>query len=205
MALTPERSSTGDCSLLERDGLEGVSFRKIAAELDVSAPHPLWHVDNKRRLLDLMAEDLMARGPPTSRSPAARRGLGRLAGATHPVVYKTLISHRDAPRVAAGNRPTVAALPRSRPRLGTLIDAGFEPGDAFEIHPHHRRLHHRLRARVAGRGRRASSSRRTDSALADELRSGRLPYVDPAAFPQHAQRGTHHHSPHDQMFEHGLA
>jgi len=120
--------------LLERDGLEGVSFRKLAGELGVSAPTLYWHVDSKRRLLDLMAERLM--------SEAHRRAsltprpdelwwewLERRTAAT----YDILVSHRDAPRVVAGNRPTVGALPAIEAALTTLVDAGFEPAEAVEV------------------------------------------------------------------------
>ena len=43
-------------------GLEAVSFRRIAAKLGVSGPTLYWHVDSKRRLMDLMAEELVRRG-----------------------------------------------------------------------------------------------------------------------------------------------
>jgi TetR/AcrR family tetracycline transcriptional repressor len=56
--------------LLERDGLDGVSFRKLASELGVSAPTLYWHIDSKRRLLDQMGAQLMAvTHPRGSRSP----------------------------------------------------------------------------------------------------------------------------------------
>ena len=42
------------------------------------------------------------------------------------------------------------------------------------------------------------------SALRDEIRSGRYPYLV-AAYTQHVERRPHHRSPHDGMFEHGLA
>src|SRR5688572_27499262 len=47
--------------LLAEGGLEGVSFRRIAARLGVSAPTLYWHVESKRQLMDLMAEELVRR------------------------------------------------------------------------------------------------------------------------------------------------
>ena len=185
--------------LLERDGLEGVSFRKIATELDVSAPTLCWHVDNKRRLLDLMAEALMARAQRrrAGHSPA-RRAVGHLARARTPVDVQTLISHRDAPLVAAGNRPTSASLPGIEASLRTLIVAGFEPGEAFETILAIGCLRDRLRGRVAGGGR-AGSARTpsTGQRAARRIRSGRYPDLvrgvhparrAPAAPPQPARR-----------------
>jgi TetR/AcrR family tetracycline transcriptional repressor len=44
--------------------------RRLATELGVSAPTLYWHVRNKRQLLDLMAEALVARaGRSTSPAP----------------------------------------------------------------------------------------------------------------------------------------
>src|ERR1700754_682400 len=58
MPVSQEQIVDTAMTLLERDGLEGVSFRKLAGELGVTAPTLYWHVDSKRRLLDLMAERL---------------------------------------------------------------------------------------------------------------------------------------------------
>ena len=41
--------------LLDRDGLEGVTLRRVAAELDVHVGAIYWHVHNKQELLDEMA------------------------------------------------------------------------------------------------------------------------------------------------------
>ncbi|MEP6666862.1 MAG: TetR family transcriptional regulator, partial [Nocardioidaceae bacterium] len=133
MGLSQDQIVSAALQLLERDGLDGVSFRKIAAELEVSAPTLYWHVDSKRRLLDLMAARLMAE---TERLRPAEPGQEEswwewLEHRTR-AMYETLIRHRDAPLVAAGNRPTVSALPAIEVSLATLIDAGFEPGDAIE-------------------------------------------------------------------------
>ena len=58
-------------------GLEAVSFRRIAAELGVSAPTLYWHVDSKRQLMDLMAEELLRR---TGATPRAARSRARRGG-----------------------------------------------------------------------------------------------------------------------------
>jgi len=47
-------------SLLNRDGLEGVTVRKVAAELHVQAGALYWHVQNKQALLDEMANVLLS-------------------------------------------------------------------------------------------------------------------------------------------------
>jgi TetR/AcrR family tetracycline transcriptional repressor len=187
--------------LLERDGLEGVSFRKLAAELGVSAPTLYWHVDSKRRLLDLMAERLVAethRREPLSPRPGESwwAWLERRTSA----MYQTLVSHRDAPRVVAGNRPTVAALPAIEVALSTLVDAGFEPAEAVETIV-------MLSAFATGCALEAQAEAergldRRGSELAPAIRSGAYPTVlrAIAAHRLRSDRG----SPHSHMFDRGL-
>ena len=203
MALTTDQIVAVSLQLLERDGLEGVSFRKIASELDVSAPTLLWHVDNKRRLLDLMAEALLARAyadQPAAPLPDEEWDLWLERHVRS--MYTTLISHRDAPRVAAGNRPTPASLPGIEAALATLIEAGFEPGEAFETIL-------ALGAYTIGCAVewQAEAARgipdAPDSELAAEIRSGHYPYLV-ASYQHHLERHASH-TPHDAMFEHGLA
>ncbi len=203
MALTSEEIVEVALRLLERDGLEGVSFRKIAAELDVSAPTLLWHVDNKRRLLDLMAEALMARSHADEPfTPLAGEQWDAWLARRTRSMYTTLVAHRDAPRVAAGNRPTAASLAAVEATLATLIDAGFEPGDAFETIL-------TLGAFTVGCALewQAEANRGMadgpEGELATEIRSGGYPALI-KAFGQHRARHQDH-SPHDQMFELGLS
>ena len=116
--------------LLNEGGLEVVSFRRIAARLQVSAPTLYWHVENKRQLMDLMAEELIRR---TRREPL-EPGPGEPWWAwlrTHAQqMFDTLVATRDAPRVLAGNRPSPEAFPAIERTLRVLVDAGMTPGDA---------------------------------------------------------------------------
>jgi TetR/AcrR family transcriptional regulator, tetracycline repressor protein len=116
--------------LLNEGGLELVSFRRIAARLQVSAPTLYWHVENKRQLMDLMAEEIVRR---TRREPL-EPGPGEPWWAwlrTHAQqMFDTLVETRDAPRVLAGNRPSPEAFPAIERTLRVLVDAGLTPGDA---------------------------------------------------------------------------
>src|SRR3712207_1556865 len=47
--------------LLADGGLEAVSFRRIAKVLGVWGPTLYWHVESRRQLMDLMAEELLRR------------------------------------------------------------------------------------------------------------------------------------------------
>ncbi|MEO8394207.1 MAG: TetR family transcriptional regulator, partial [Chloroflexota bacterium] len=45
--------------LLDRDGLEGVTLRRLGKELGVQAPAIYWHVANKETLLDELANIIL--------------------------------------------------------------------------------------------------------------------------------------------------
>jgi len=45
--------------LLQEVGLDGLTLRKLATELGISAPTLYWHVKDKRELLDLMSEEMV--------------------------------------------------------------------------------------------------------------------------------------------------
>ncbi len=202
MALTTARIVATAMRLLERDGLEGVSFRKIGAELEVSAPTLYWHIDSKRRLLDLMAEELMARTEDLHPlQPSAGQPWWDWLERRTRAMYETMISHRDAPRVVAGNRPTVAALPAIDGYLTALVEAGFHPGEAIETILALGAFTTGCALEWQAEAERGLATT-TDPELTVQVRSGAYPMVL-TAFAEH--RATHTTAtPHDQMFEHGL-
>jgi TetR/AcrR family tetracycline transcriptional repressor len=117
-------------ALLAEGGLEAVSFRRIAARLGVSGPTLYWHVDNKRQLMDLMAEELVRRSGGGYPGPdAGQPWWDWLRGNAHRM-FEALVATRDAPRVLAGNRPSPEGFAGIERVLGVLVDAGFTPGEA---------------------------------------------------------------------------
>lgn len=201
MALTREQIVETAMDLLERDGLEGVSFRKIAAERGVSGPTLYWHIDSKQRLLDLMAENLMRRAAASdSLDPEPGEDWARWLERRTRTMYETLIAHRDAPRVVVGNRPTVESLPHIEAALSALVDAGFAPGDAIEVI-----LTTSAFAIGCALEWQAEAAREPEShtgELATAIREGHFPVIR-NAFAEHRQRHGPN-QPHDHMFEHGL-
>jgi TetR/AcrR family tetracycline transcriptional repressor len=117
--------------LLKQDGLDALSLRKLAAELNVAAPTLYWHVSNKRELLDLVADELV-RGQEERQldQPAPGQPWWEWLYARAEVMFDALITTRDAPRVLAGNRPSIDSLPRLERALAALASAGLPPPDA---------------------------------------------------------------------------
>jgi len=117
-------------ALLAEGGLDSVSFRRIAARLGVSGPTLYWHVENKRQLMDLMAEELVRRAGRGAAEPAAGQPWEEWLREHARHMFGALIATRDAPRVLAGNRPSRESFPEIERTLAVLVDAGLTPGQA---------------------------------------------------------------------------
>jgi TetR/AcrR family tetracycline transcriptional repressor len=116
--------------LLADGGLEAVSFRRIAKVLGVAGPTLYWHVENKRQLMDLMAEELVRRSGRAYAGPEPGQPWWEWLRADARRTFTALIATRDAPRVLAGNRPSPESFEGIERVLGVLVDAGLSPGDA---------------------------------------------------------------------------
>lgn len=84
--------------VLERDGLDGLSMRPLAAELGVQAPALYWHIGDKAELLRLMARVVYAQARAEVGEQADWRawllGFGRS-------LRRTYASYRDGARLCA--------------------------------------------------------------------------------------------------------
>jgi TetR/AcrR family tetracycline transcriptional repressor len=118
-------------SLLAEGGLEAVSFRRIAKVLGVSGPTLYWHVENKRQLMDLMAEELVRRTGRSYDGPEKGQPWWEWLRDDAQRTFDALIATRDAPRVLAGNRPSPASFAGIERVLGELVIAArMTPGQA---------------------------------------------------------------------------
>src|SRR3954468_12231971 len=59
MALTREQIVDAALVVLERDGIQGLSMRKLAQELDAGAATLYWHVGDKEQLLNLLLDRIV--------------------------------------------------------------------------------------------------------------------------------------------------
>jgi TetR/AcrR family tetracycline transcriptional repressor len=128
--VTRDAIVTTALELLAEGGLEGVSFRRIATRLGVSAPTLYWHVDNKRQLMDLMAEGLARRPASAYAGPRPGQPWWEWLRADARQMFAALIATPDAPRVVAGNRPSAESFAGIERVLGVLVAAGMTPGEA---------------------------------------------------------------------------
>lgn len=119
--------------VLDDEGLPGLTLRAVAARLGVSAPTLYWHVRDKRHLLDLVAEQVLAELPDASRAPRPGESVWEWLADSARLRRALLLAHRDSVQVVAGNRPTDEALPTIERTLQVLVGAGLEPGEAVRV------------------------------------------------------------------------
>ncbi|MFB7666081.1 TetR/AcrR family transcriptional regulator [Kitasatospora sp. NPDC056138] len=128
--LTREALAQAALRVLEREGIGGLSMRKVAAELGVKAASLYWHVRNKEQLLDLLTDALMADAEPPPREGDWREQLREYC-LRH---RRLLLDKRDAAKVVAGRLalgPHLLHLMEEQ--LDRLREAGFSNADAALI------------------------------------------------------------------------
>src|SRR3954471_22746225 len=88
----------GALTLLDSDGLDALTMRKLAAHLGVQAGALYWHFPNKQALLDAAAEGIVAKAdftlPPAPWDVQARTLAHQIRAA--------LLAYRDGARLVAG-------------------------------------------------------------------------------------------------------
>jgi len=125
--LTRERLAAAALTVLEREGLAGLSMRKVAAEAGVQAASLYWHVRDKEELLDLLADAVIA-----DAVPPPRTGDWREQYLEYGRRYRALLlAKRDAAKVVAGRLTTgPRVLAVLEDQLDRLREAGFADADA---------------------------------------------------------------------------
>src|SRR5258707_3086048 len=114
---------------LDKVGIDGLSTRRLAAELGVKGPSLYWHFKNMRELFSCMAEVLRETAQPAPDAyphdwqawlADGARGLRRAA-----------LSHRDGARLMAGATPTGTSQILDFPAMtGRLQSEGFRYREA---------------------------------------------------------------------------
>lgn len=124
-SLTRDAVITAALKVLDETGLEGVTTRRLAAELGVKSPALYWHFRSKQELLDQMAEAILlagGMGPP-------RPGQTWQDWLTHRArnYRRHLLAHRDGARLIATARLGSAAVTLLDRELAAMLGLGFTP------------------------------------------------------------------------------
>jgi AcrR family transcriptional regulator len=111
--------------LLDEVGLDGLTVRRLAAELGVQSPALYWHIRTKQELLDGMANAIILRagmGPPRP-GETWQEWLTRRAWAYR----RSLLASRDGARVVASAVRGGEAVRHFEEELAAMVARGFTP------------------------------------------------------------------------------
>lgn len=102
--ITRERIVEAALELLNDEGMDALTVRKLAARLGVGAPALYWHLRNKQELLDEMATVVMRRVTDALSSIAPSGSWREDLAAYARVLRAEYLRHRDGARIFSGTR-----------------------------------------------------------------------------------------------------
>ena len=128
--LARERIVAAAMKIIDAEGLDALSMRRLGAELGVNPMAAYHYVPSKAALYDLVLEAVMAGVDTASLDPALPLD-DRLKQAAR--AYRTaILAHpRAIPVLATRSLRTAAVLRPVEPMLGILYDAGLTPDQAM--------------------------------------------------------------------------
>ncbi|HEY0939911.1 MAG TPA: TetR/AcrR family transcriptional regulator C-terminal domain-containing protein [Steroidobacter sp.] len=125
MALDRKQILAAAFELLDAEGLEGLTMRRLAQSMDIQAPSLYWHFNSRRALLESMADAML--------DEVARRSSGeedwrevvlRIGRETR----AAFLAHRDGAKLFAGTYPISENVFRAGDAMMTpLRNAGLSP------------------------------------------------------------------------------
>jgi AcrR family transcriptional regulator len=120
--------------VLDRTGLDGLTVRKIAAELRVQAPALYWHFKNKQELLDEMATTVFADSVREQGMPSTDLPWQEWAAEFARGLRQTLLRYRDGARMFSGRYLTDSSLyGPMEASLAKFTASGFALLDAASV------------------------------------------------------------------------
>jgi AcrR family transcriptional regulator len=127
-ALSRERILGAALGIVDREGLDAISMRRVGEELSVEAMSLYNHVANKGAILDGIFEAVLSELPPAKRFASWEATLRERACALRSV----LRTHPNAvPLFATRPAVTPASIAYVEAALRALHDAGFAPEEAL--------------------------------------------------------------------------
>ncbi|MEU0334794.1 TetR/AcrR family transcriptional regulator C-terminal domain-containing protein [Streptomyces sp. NPDC006193] len=183
--------------LLNEVGLDGLTLRAIAKELDVKAPALYWHFKDKQALLDEMATEMYRRMAAGVALDPADTWRERLLGMNRGL-RSALLGYRDGARVFSGSRFTgTEHAPALEANLRLLTEAGLTLAQA--VHAGRTAHAYTIGFVTEEQGVRPLPDERREG-YGIEDRARRL-----AGYPLAAEAGSLLFDDYDQQFEEGLA
>jgi AcrR family transcriptional regulator len=117
--------------LVDAEGIDALSFRRVAANLGVTPMSLYWHVADKAELLELVGNAVLEEIELPERDGPWTEQLREV----HRRMFVVLLRHRNAADVVAGRaRFGPAGLAAFERILEILLDAGLSPESAFDAY-----------------------------------------------------------------------
>jgi TetR/AcrR family transcriptional regulator, tetracycline repressor protein len=132
MPLQREDVARAALRVLDEVGLDGLTMRRLAAELNIQGASLYWHFTNKQELINCMAEVIVADAFVDLRPPEADQNWTTWMAGYARLLRRMAMSHRDGARTLA-EADLSLGLFMSGGDLATrvLLDAGFEARQAW--------------------------------------------------------------------------
>jgi AcrR family transcriptional regulator len=122
--LTREAIVEAALRILDADGLDGLSMRRVGEELDTGAASLYWHVGSKDGLLDLIFDRVIGEQEVPDADPERWQEQLKEVART---MRATILRHRDIVRISIGRIPMGPNAVRYSERLLAILRAGGVP------------------------------------------------------------------------------
>jgi TetR/AcrR family tetracycline transcriptional repressor len=126
--LTREAIAAAALRVLDRDGLDGFSMRRVGEELDTGAASLYWHVGSKDGLLDLILEEVIAEQVDEIPDPDPDQWREQLKEVAR-TMRRTILRHRDIVQISIGRIPMGPNALRLSERVLAILRAGGVPDE----------------------------------------------------------------------------
>ncbi len=127
--LSRARLVSAALTLVQQEGLEALSMRGLADQLNVKAASLYWHVRDRRELLELLAESILEGVRPAPSSSDWRSAVREAAAA----LGERVAAQKDANRILLEVPASLTGSATYATLQGQLEAAGLRPAEASEV------------------------------------------------------------------------
>ena len=124
MSLDRQRIVGEAVALLDAEGLDGVTTRKLAARLGVQSPTLYWHLPNKAALVTALAEAILEQEFPELTPPGPEERWQDWLGTLAERLRRALLAHPDGARVLSAAQLSRKMAAFSELAMSSLVDRG---------------------------------------------------------------------------------
>ncbi|GIG23603.1 hypothetical protein Cch01nite_43270 [Cellulomonas chitinilytica] len=120
MALDKQQIVTEAIALLDADGLDGVTLRKLAARLGVQQPTLYWYLPNKAALLTAIADAILEQQFPEMAPPGPQEHWDEWLTGLAERLRRALLAHPDGARLISTSQLSLRMAAISELAISTL-------------------------------------------------------------------------------------